>query len=439
MARVDVPAPEARRIALAVFAIAFAVRALWALEIQRPLDAIYSDMAGYVLRADHLLAGTTPGEPRMLALWPWGTHAIIAGELALFGRKSAVGIGLCHAFVGALVAPAAAALVTRFVPRRDAALAAGLAVALWHPHVVYSGYFSSEIWFASAMMLGTLCLVRHPERPHRAFGAGLLLAVAFVVRPQILLTVVLVGAGLVVHRLRGRRLLRASRSTLVLLLVPLLVAMGTSSDRYGRLMGRPGLIAAYEPVQRLFGETDVAAITSSWTTPGGDRWTFWFNPSTKNIGGDPTPETTESFEGFIADPDILAEIRRKHLAGVGVGARVRRMAENVVLLVARNVPWPESDAKMRFRRQLQRGYGRALFFVLAFAALGLFSLRQDPLGALLVGAHLATIVIVGALYIGEARYRVPYDPLLLVVAVVGVWRLGGQIAARRAGRGRAPG
>ena len=31
--------------------------------------------------------GTTPGEPRILALWPWGPHAIFALEFTIFGRQ----------------------------------------------------------------------------------------------------------------------------------------------------------------------------------------------------------------------------------------------------------------------------------------------------------------------------------------------------------------
>src|SRR4051812_21492061 len=100
------------------FAVAFAVRLYWATRVQGPLDAIYSDMAGYVFRADLLLAGTTPRESRILTLWPWGTHFLLAGEFALLGRKSAVAIGACHAFVGAVVAPCAAALTARFVRGR---------------------------------------------------------------------------------------------------------------------------------------------------------------------------------------------------------------------------------------------------------------------------------------------------------------------------------
>ncbi|MBX3193341.1 MAG: hypothetical protein KF819_40540 [Labilithrix sp.] len=422
-------------VGLVVFVVAFAVRAWWAIRVQRPIDAVWSDMAGYVHRAELLLSGQTPGDPRVLALWPWGTHAIVAGEIALFGRSSVIGIGLCHAVVGAIAAPCAAALAARFVPGRLAALVAGLAVALWHPHVVYGGYFSSEIWFASVSLLATLFLVRHAEGRRGAVAGGLFLAIAFVIRPQVLLTCAIVGAVIVVARFRGRRLLPLSPGALAALLIPLGIVMAASSVRLHRLTGRWGTIAAYEPVQRLFGATDVAKVESTWTAPNGDRWTWWFNPTTKGI---PTPATTERFEGFIADPELIRAIQERRLEGVGSRTRLARMVDNVLLLVD-NVPWPEKDNPVRVRRLLQKNYKGALFVVLALALFGVWPLRRRPLPGLLVGGQLATIVLVAALYLGEARYRVPYDPLLIVVAVVGLWTLGGLAVRKiRDARARVP-
>lgn len=422
---------DLRAVGLFAFALAFAVRAAWGLRVQRPLDALYADMGGYVLRAELLLAGKTPAEPRMLVLWPWGTHAIVAGEIVLFGRHANTAFALCHALVGAIVAPCAAGLTARFVRSRRAALLAGVATALWHPHVVYTGYVSSEIWFTTALVVVTLFAVRVSERRRvvDALVAGVALAVAFVVRPQVLLTVAIVAAGLVVARLRGRRAPLAPRAA-ALVLVPFALAIAGSAVRYRRLTGRFGLIAASEPVQRLFGETDVAKIESTWTAPNGDRWAWWYNPPTKKPV---VARNTERFEGFIADPVILARIRAKRLAGVTLGGRVARAADNVALLALRNVPWPEEDRKIAWRRALQRGYARALLVVLAYAALGVLVLRRHPFAALLVRAQLATIVLVGALYLGEARYRVPYDPFLIVCAVAGLWVVFGAVRSARRG------
>ncbi len=418
-ARPLVGARARHRFALGAFLVAFAVRAFWTLRVQSPLNAVYSDMGGYVSRAEMLLAGTMPGEPRILALWPWGTHAIVALEFAVFGRHGAVGIALTHAFVGALCAPAATLLSARFVRSRMAPALAGLGVALWHPHIVFSGYFSSEIWFSAAITLASLFFVRHCERARRrdAIATGLLIAVAFVVRPQIVLTSGMIG-GLLFLAWISRTSWRP-RLHVVALLLPLLVAIGFSSVRLYRLSGRIGMINLYEQAQRLFGETSVGKLDAAWIAPNGERWTWWAAPHTKRPV---KPQDAVRIDGFIADPEKLAAIRAERLRGVPWTARVARAADNVKLLALRNVPWPEDEEARRaaFRVKLQIAFGNILMPVLALCAIGLCFLRRHRMAAVVLWTQLTTIVFVGAVYLGEARYRVPYDPFILIAASVGV-------------------
>jgi hypothetical protein len=416
-----VSARARRATALGVFLLAFAVRAYWTLRVQSPLGAVYSDMGGYVSRAEMLLAGTTPGEPRVLALWPWGPHAIFALEFAVFGRQGAVGIGLVHAFVGAVAAPCAAMLTARFVKSRLAVVTAGVTVALWHPHIVYSGFFSSEIWFSTAIILGSLLFVRYCERRSPSVTAalpiGVVLAIAFAVRPQAVMTAGMIGGILALGWLLRTRW--RQRVSIFGLLIPLALTAVFSSVRLYRLSGRIGLINLYEQAQRLFGETSVGKLDAAWTAPNGERWTWWASPHTKQ----PLKrEDIVHIDGFIADPEKLAAIRKRRLQGVSMTARIARTADNVALLVVRNLPWPEDEQakKVPWRAKLQRIFGHALAPVLALGAIGLFFLGRHRVAALVVYANLATIIFVAAVYLGEARYRAPYDPILIVVATVGL-------------------
>ncbi|MBX3190542.1 MAG: hypothetical protein KF819_26310 [Labilithrix sp.] len=431
-----VPSGARRSIALAVFFLAFTVRAIWAIRVQSPLTAVYSDMGGYVSRAEMLLSGFTPNEPRVLVLWPWGTHAIVALEIALLGRKSAIAIGIVHAIAGAIAAPCAALITARFVRSPYWVWAAGVVVALWHPHVVYSGFFSSEIWFSSAIALGSLCLIRHCERRSGAVVAGLLLGLSFCVRPQILLTVAMLVTVFAVAWLRRATWRpRGGALALAIFFLPLAAAMTFSSVRFHRLTGRFGLIAAYEPAQRLFGETNVGKIEASWIAPNGDRWGYWFSPHTKQPL---KPEHVVHIDGFICDPEKIAAIRAERLRGVPLRARIGRMVDNVELLALRNVPWPEDDfRRVPFRARLQRVYAEILLVVIALAAVGLASLRRHRAAGVILGVHLVTIVGVAAIYLGEARYRVPYDPLIIVVATIGASALAerGRALVRRARAG----
>ena len=401
------------------FLVGFAVRAYWTLRVQSPLTAVYSDMGGYVSRAESLLAGTTPSEPRILLMWPWGTHYIVAVELAILGRHDPFTIGLVHAFAGAIAAPCAALITARFVRSRLTVAVAGLLVALWHPHITYSGLFSSEIWFSTALMLLTLFLVRHFEGRWGGLGAGLSLAVAFAVRPQILMTLGMVGAVLVVVWLR--RPYRRPRQGVIRfalpLVIPLLLTMAFSSYRFHRLTGEYGLIASNEAAQRLFGETSVGKIDAAWTAPDGSNWTWWVSPSTKQPV---KPENAVFIRGFVYDKKLLANVRAERLRGVTRWQRLARMADNVALLVVKNLPWPESDfRRYAFRDRLQHQFAIALLPVLAFCAIGLAFLDRHRIAALIIASNLLTIVIVAAIYLGEVRYRVPYDPLIIVVASVG--------------------
>jgi hypothetical protein len=398
-----------------MFVLAFVVRAYWTLRVQSPLGAIYSDMGGYVSRAEMLLAGFTPSEPRILALWPWGTHAVVALEFAVFGRRGATGIGLTHAFVGALVAPGAVLLTARFVRSQVAIAIAGLVVALWHPHIVYSGFFSSELWFTTAITLGSLLFVRHCEGRRGALGAGLLFAFAFVNRPQALLSALIIGGVLVLgSRNRARW---CPRGGIVVLVLPFVLIAAFSSVRLHRLTGRVGLINLYEQAQRLFGETNVEKLEAAWKAPNGEAWTWWASPHTKQPVH---PENTVHIQGFIADPDKLSAIREERLRGVSWTARVARTLDNVALLVVRNSTWPENDfRRIVFRARLQYVYRQFLTPLIALCVIGLFCLRRHRAAALVLFANLATIIFVAAVYLGEARYRVPYDPIAIVVATVG--------------------
>ncbi len=411
-----------------VFVVAFAVRAWFAIRMQRPVEAIWSDMAGYVSRAEQLLAGITPGDPRVLAFWPWGTHALVAVELAVFGRESVVGIGLFQAAFGALAAPAASAITHRLVRGSLAAFVAGLAVALWFPHVAYSGFFTSELWFSTASLLATAFFLRAAEgRTGSALLAGIFLALAFVVRPQVLLSVGLVAIGLVLARLFGQRVSTFRRRAMVLLLAPLVLAIAFSSVRYFRLTGTFGMICSNGPLNRLFGATDVVKVEATWDGRDGSHWGWWFSPPVK---GEATPATTETLRGqFIGDAVALERIRERRLAGVPTSARLRRMADNVVHLVD-NEPWPENQSAGRKRTWLRPKYAAAVYPVLALAVLGLAVVRRHLAAAVAIVAQLVTLVVVAALYFAEARFRVPYDPFLLVLAVVGATALVRRYASR---------
>jgi hypothetical protein len=407
-------------IALAAFVLAFAVRFNWVLHVQSPLDAEYSDMGGYASRADALLAHVTPGDPRLLTTYPYGTHAILALEFLVLGRHATRAIAVAHALVGSIPAACAPYLVVRLLPRAWAAALVGLVVALWYPQVCFTGFFLSEIWFSALVALHA-CLVAYGDgtwrvgRVGRQLTTGLVSGLAFVVRPQFLLTWALDLAGRTLALLHRRGPLR-TLGVVACLVAPMALAIGASAVRLHALSGHWGLIAE-SGVNRLWADTDICKIEAKWDMPDGQHYEYWFSPPSKQPCD---AKGTVHFTGFVADGTILDRIRLKRLKGVSAWSRLTRMASNADLLIDRNRPWPESNYRdQRWRAGLQDGFAQALkLVVLPLCILGLL-LGPANATTRILAANLLTVVVASAVFFGEARYHVPYDPFAIVLAVVG--------------------
>ncbi|MBS2016002.1 MAG: hypothetical protein JST00_24175 [Deltaproteobacteria bacterium] len=431
-------------ISAATFAVAFVVRLVWILVVQSPHAAVYSDMAGYVARADELLGRAPVVEPRMHAFYPFGTHYLVAAELALFGRDSVVGVAVVHALVGAVPPLVVSLLLARLrEPRLVVALGGALA-ALWPPQISYAGFFMSELWFSAALSAASLFVVlafdaRGPRRRKvrrvtwLAALAGTFAAIAFVVRPQVLLTIALLAVLLVAAH-RARFDAKAMRVALIAL-VPLAIAMGVATYRHHVLTGLWALTPENSALMRLFGETDVARVEARWTTPSGGEYDAWYAAGLKQPY---TEANTFRFEGYVGDATILDRERASRLAETPLTARVRRAAKNVSSLVWRSFPMPEADFHgTPFRLALSRIARKVLYVLLALTPVGLWVMRRHRVVRAVVAANLLTVVLLPLVFYAEARYRVPYDPFLVVASSAGVAAVARRAYAwLRARRGR---
>jgi hypothetical protein len=412
---------------IAVYALAFFLRFEWLIHVQHPLDAVYSDAGGYVDRADWLLAHHTPADPRILAIYPWGGHALLALQFLVVGRKARVGLAVAAAVVGAIPAPCLAYLSLRIMPSRLVAACVGVLVAAWVPQIAFAGFFLSEIWFSAAIAAHAALTVVPWKRPWGRLGTGAVAAIAFVVRPQFVLTWAADVAAAAFSALRRGGIPRAAWTTVGLAL-PMILAVGFSAARLHRLAGHWGLISENDEMTRIWAETDICELRSTWTAPNGQRWSYWFSPPSKPVR---KPSDVVEFEGFIADPAILRRIRQERLRGVPWTARIARKAHNVALLY-KTLPWPESNYKDRdWRFDLQRGYATALLYVVSpLALVGIFLGRRDR-ALFIAAANLCTSVLCAALFFGEGRYHVPYDPFALLLAVVACYEIHKRVRAAR--------
>jgi hypothetical protein len=405
-----------RRIMAAVFVLAFALRLGWLLQVQHPIDAVYSDMAGYVDRADGLVFHVPPPDPRLLAIYPWGTHVLVALEFAVLGRHAETSIAILHALLGAIPPACMVVLSMHLVQSRAVAAVVGALVAIWPPQIAYGAFFLSEPWFAAAIAVQAALTVQNWRRPYGLLAVGAASSIAFAVRPQFILTwgLDVVSRAFALLRRRGPRRMGGA---LFWICLPVALTVGASAVRLHALSGHWGLISANDQMTRLWADTDIWMLRSHWKTPDGRDIYWWFSPPSKQ------PRNVSDvavFEGFIADPDILRRIRQERLRGVTWTARLARTWNNEKLLFTGNLPWPESNyTRPSWRFSLMRCSAAVMLYaILPLAALGaLFGRKNRALW--ITATSLGTMLFSAALFFGEARYHVPYDPFAILLAVTG--------------------
>jgi hypothetical protein len=415
--------PEAR-VALGVFAVALAVRVLWVTFVDSPYDNVFSDMGGYVNRALQAAYGTGDPAPIFVAFYPPGTHLILAAEMRLVGWTNHAPMLLLHCAWGAVVAPCAAMLALRIVPRLPVAAVVGLVVATWEPLLSFSGYFSSEQPDAGLLALSAWLLARQIEGKRSGVALGVTTGLAYLVRPQIALTV----GGLALAWAAGTALRRPwarPRFTRLVVATALLAsAVGFGAVRYHALAGRWGLISDNSALARLFADTSygtVKALTSD--SDGRPIGEFFFAPPSKVQTGE---RRELYFHGYLGDRDILERARREEVARMTLPQRIQRWETNVSLLFVHNTLWPEDGhvADSPWRSAYSDATKAVLLaLVCPLALLGLVAALRAPSATLVVvAAHVLTALVTAAFFCGEQRYRVPYDVFFILLALEGARR-----------------
>lgn len=430
------PSVAQRRIAIFVGLLAFAVRLYWNLKVQHPLDAVYSDQAGYYERACDLLDGRTRGDLRMYAFAPWGAHAVTAVELFVAGRKSIVGIAIFHALATTIPAVCTVSFVARVVRSRAWLIVAGVTAALWQPAITHGAFFMSENWYGAALTLGTVFFLRFLEGKREPLRAGACFAVAITVRPQLLLTFAIAGAALLaIAYLRPARAPFRGRTKLrhwVLFFAPVVLILGVSAVHMKETAGHWGLVSENGPINRVWAATHIGRLEARWVGTDGQHYSAWYAPSPKFPA---QPPDIVSVEGHVGDAEVMNRLRVEHEKLETPTQRLRRTFWNVRLL-AYQYAYPEQayandPVKAPVRTWLQRTFRRLVITILPLALLGwitMFFSKRGYLTGVIIGAHAITSIVAAALYLGEGRMRIPYDAFLITAATAGLAFLVSQAA-----------
>ncbi|MBX7071237.1 MAG: glycosyltransferase family 39 protein [Microthrixaceae bacterium] len=382
---------------------------------------------GYVSFNGELTSYYPPGYPLFLGAVQWLCDLLsIPGSLPIVAA-------LVQALLGGVTAWAIVGVGDRLAPaedgvplRRRVGVVAGLVVAVWPNLVLHSTVLLSESLFLAVFACFLLAIVRAVDSGKAAelLGAGVVLGLAMLVRPQVALVMAaVVVAALLVRRTPAQRALVVvlPLAGIVLALMPWTIRNATVFDRF------------------------VAVSTN-----GGDNLCVGFHPNA--TGHFEIPEYCDTGEFYIDGPD--AEYRRNR--ETSLLAR-EWAAGNLGALPALSIRklWytyqhdhdalraVESYEEDRFLpspvRNLLRWGSDGFFVLVAAATVGGGAMltrrwwsdrRGEPLVAFLLLAT-ATSALVPVLFFGETRFKVPATPcfaLLAAVCLVAVFQRDGEVS-----------
>jgi hypothetical protein len=419
------PPPDAaadkrfRLAAVACFTLALVLRVYFVRKVQDPGDAIVSDMQRYFNEAADIVLGR-PEPPLTAVCKPPGAAWLFALQMKLFGLKAYHPMALVQALFGA-GAPVFSMLAARRIfraPGLTGPLAVGLTVALWQPLLVFTGYFSSEVPFAFLLTLALWLWIRLLQTGKGALAAGVVTALAYPIRPQIALTVALV-VGLVL--LSYKRFAFLGLRKAALFVAPVALSVLLCAGRYHHITGEIGLISNNNAVMSFFASTNYQGVLTVLPQKDGTMQAAGFQPPprTASEGFDPPFK----IEGQYCDPRPLVQEKARILAQTPLTERLFRIGRNISYLAYRNPLWPESiRASTGVRHTLLvagRYAGAYLLVPLSLAGLALLAFRRN-LGLEVAAMHILALLYTAAFYFGEQRYRVPYDPVLILLAVYAI-------------------
>lgn len=417
-----------------VFAIALAIRAVYNLAFHPPLEFTNSDMGGYLRRAARVFEKPDEIDP-WLTFFPFGTHGFVAIVQRVFGKDDGVAMGLAFALCGAGAVTYAFAFVRRLAPTRTILHWVFAALASLHvPHVMLGSFVLSEAPFSLALMATAFYALRLDDeaRWSDALLLGIAASLGLILRPQILLSLLILGAVIAARGFRRstggprpalvdeseRRPPRVRLIHVALVAIPLAVTAAYSAHRVHRHIGRYELVSTNGDFNQVFGRCHASKLESA------ERKGVFELPPFKSLELyeskyglrpvlplDPAFEPTLRLDGPVWDEAAAKRLAAQCREKTGTWRQIKYAASHVILLWEYNVPWPTKG----FVPSLAGG---AMWFwlpgllVMPFLALARFRSRE-----IFVGAHTLALLVIAIVYFGDTRLRVPYDFFIVWAAL----------------------
>lgn len=393
-----------RRIGL-LFTLALALRTAWVLAVDR-VGWVLNDALMYHALASGIIQGNgftdLTGQP--MAQWPPGFPGLLALLYWVFGQHPVVG-ELCNALIGALTVVVLYLAVHRALGRKVATIAAVILCVMPGP-ILWTDMLLSETLLTFVFVSFFALVVRSKPTWAWAAALGVVVGIGVMVRGEALTW------GLVPLVLWYREVpWRTWLPRMVLMGLVVLLAMTPWTIRNARTMG------AFVPLA---------------TNSSGTLW-VGHNPNATGAQMYPPPEYYEQF-GTEAPARELDSA--KALRSEAIHYMLTHPVDEVRL-----IPWkltamfrgdsyafdwvnaaPEPPLSATNVERIGTVADAAWFALVAFTALGVVGLgraawRQPMMRA--IATSLATMLFLyGFLYYGNYRYRLPYTPLMIVVAAL---------------------
>jgi 4-amino-4-deoxy-L-arabinose transferase-like glycosyltransferase len=415
-----------------VVGLALTLRLAWVLTVDTNVDE-FADPQWYYVTAKNVADGhgltiNVPlGGPQRYLAGPGGYEAVRwppGYSLTLGGFFRVFGVGLTTAkVVNALAGTATVGLTFLLALRlfgRPVAVVAGVLMAVYPAHIVWSSVLYSDVVFALPFTAAVVIAVWSGSRPSimGAAAIGLVLGYAAIIRPQavmVLIAVAVMWLLVVPSRKRALLLGGVAASGVVLWLVPIM-AWNTART------GEPTFISRNFGYNLRIGHAPYS--TGRYLLPT-DLW---------------QPGVTEIRPGALPDEGIAT--RRAIKYALTHPAREAELSARKVYYLfttdSDSVAWASNFSYTPIwgsRANTDRlgniaDLSAYIVLLLAFASVPrTFSLKRE-LG--FIWLVLALWVAVHIAFFGEPRYRLPIQPILMTFAAVALYELYGLLPTSRA-------
>lgn len=405
-----------RRTLFSLFVGALVLRLAWVLAVSR--DGFpYADPLMYHVAAENLLAGN--GYSGIMGIpmvhWPPGYSIVLAGVYWVVGPHP-LGGEMLNAVIGALTVPLLYLAVRRAFTPRVALIAACMLCVMPGP-ILWTDLLVTETIY-TCLFVGFVALaVRVRPTWRAAIGFGVYIGLSSLLRGEalvwVLVLLVLWGRALGWRRMVGRA--AAVMAAIAVMLTPWTIRN-----------------------ERVFNAFIPLALNS------GDTLWAGHNPAATGAQNYPSKELLLSIAGDTPEPQRTVVIAK------GMQREAIRFMLHHPLTEAKLVPlklvalvrgdsyafeWlnlpPHPTLGPTGTRSIGVIADTAWFTLLALCLIGVVGLGRrvwrQPMMVAIATSFVTALVLYGFLYYGNYRYRLPYEPFMMVVAALVIDRVWGAL------------